>query len=198
MAAGGVSAGGRWLLCHQGPLSYSRSVTIRGALVQTNRQRQLLASKPAWGQEHSRSSQGPHGYSSVLQEEAGAGQMQAAKNRWLLESHWKEAKEGCSGDKEGLNLRSDHLVALFQLFKNRHTAKRERRQTKKINSFKYSQEHLPMFLALSPLTPFFSPGEEDNVFFIPEICRRAWDCWVSTWPPAVNLALCQGLSHSFT
>lgn len=102
--------------------------------------------------------------------------MQAAQNRWLLESHWKEAKEGCSGDKEGLNLRSDHLVALFQLFKNRHIAKRERRQTKKVNSFKCSQEHLPMFLALSPLTPFFSPGwGEDNAFFIPEICRRAWD-----------------------
>lgn len=101
--------------------------------------------------------------------------MQAAQNRWLLESHWKEAREGCSGDKEGLNLRSDHLVALFQLFKNRHIAKRERRQTKKVNSFKCSQEHLLMFLALSPLTPFFPPGEEDNAFFIPEICRLAWD-----------------------
>ena len=101
--------------------------------------------------------------------------MQAARNRWLLESLWKEAREGCSGDKEGLNLRSYHLVALVQLFKNRHIAKRERRQTNKINSFKCGQEHLFMFLALSPLMPFFSPGEEANAFFVPAICRLAWD-----------------------
>lgn len=35
------------LPCHQVPVSYSWSITINGALIQTNRQRQLLASKPS-------------------------------------------------------------------------------------------------------------------------------------------------------
>lgn len=32
------------------------------------------------------------------------GKRRLAQNRWLLESTWKEAREGCSGDREGLNL----------------------------------------------------------------------------------------------
>ena len=62
------------------------------------------------------------------------------------------------GSEGGPHLWSDRLAAPFQLFKNRHTAKRGKRQTKKINSFKCGQKHFFMFLALS-LLMLLSPWE---------------------------------------
>lgn len=82
------------------PVSNPWSVTRRGALVQTNRQRQLLASEPSWGQEHS----GGPGQGALCSSVLAAGRGQASQNRWLLVSHWEKEREGCAGDDKGLSL----------------------------------------------------------------------------------------------
>lgn len=60
-----VSAGGRQLLCHQVPVSDSCSVIICGALVQTHRQQQLLASKLSWAGTETCPARGPGRLSAV-------------------------------------------------------------------------------------------------------------------------------------
>lgn len=190
-----VSAGRRQLLCQkQVPVSYSCCVILHGDSVQTNRQRQLLASKPSRRREHRHPGQGSR-IAQRCRDRLAPGQTWAAWNRWLFSSDGKEARGGSlMGWRRAESLKLSISDCALQFLKTIDASqKRKEGEQRSIYRFKCGLEPSLCFLS-SRLFVLFPGSRGENAFQVPTNLQASLGHSVHGGP-TMSLALCQVLLY---